>query len=264
MTPSEINKYRHRKERSRYILTYFVMVPFLILLLVITFATAGTGLLGLLIFYGIFRILLWFVHSMSMALIRNNMIEVTETSFPEAYAAIHEARGFFGYDKPVVGYVYQDGTYDALIAPLMRTKVLLLNSEVMDADNGQNKEMRFLIGRFVGALAARHYRFMMLEIIIDGFEKIAIFNILLYPYQRATQLTGDRLGYAFIGHDIQTSVRTLLRLSAGKSVAHRVNVNSFLTQGRTSAGFFAFLTRMLSKFPHMTERVNSLVSFSRR
>ncbi len=77
MTPSEIDKYRHRKERSRYILTYFVMVPFLILLLVFTFATAGTGLLGLLIFYGIFRVLLWFVHSMSMALIRNNMVEVT-------------------------------------------------------------------------------------------------------------------------------------------------------------------------------------------
>ena len=114
------------------------------------------------------------------------------------------------------------------------------------------------------ATSARHFRFMTLEMIADGFEKIAVFNILLYPYQRSTKLTGDGLCYAFIGHDIHTSLRTLLRLSAGRNVAHRVSVNSFLEQGRNSAGFFSFVTRMFSKFPHMTERVNSLVSFSRR
>jgi hypothetical protein len=134
----------------------------------------------------------------------------------------------------------------------------------MDAQPGENKELEFIIGRFIGALAARHYRFMWLEILVDSFEKIAIFNILLYPYQRATQLTGDRLGYAFIGHDKKTATRVMMRLTGGRDVGHRISVNSFLTQGRENDGIFSFLTRALSKFPHLTYRVNSLISFDRR
>ena len=264
MTPSEINKYRHRKEASRFYLTLFVIAPFLGLLVLFSILTSGYGFIGILIFLAFFFITRWFLHHLAMASIKNNMVAVTEKSFPEVFKAIHEARGFFSYPYPIEAYVFEEGSYNMLLAPMMRTKVLLLHSEVVDPESGENKEMRYLVGRFVGAMAARHFRFMTLEMIVDGFEKIAVFNILLYPYQRATQLTGDRLGYAFIGPDIQTSVRTLLRLSAGRNVAHRVNVNSFLEQGRNSAGFFSFVTRMFSKFPHMTERVNSLVSFSRR
>ncbi|MEM7471239.1 MAG: hypothetical protein AAF340_07795 [Pseudomonadota bacterium] len=264
MTPTEINKYRHRKETSRFYLTLFVIAPFLGFLVLLIFLAGRGGFIGVAIFLTSFFVIRWFLHHLAMANVKNNMVAVTEKSFPEVHGAIQEAQRFFSYPSPIEAFVFEEGSYHMLLAPLMRTKVLLLHSEIIDPDAGENKEMRYLVGRFVGAMAARHYRFMTLEMIVDGFEKIAVFNILLYPYQRATQLTGDRLGYAFIGNDIQTSVRTLLRLSAGRNVAHRVNVNSFLEQGRSSAGFFSFVTRMLSKFPHMTERVNSLVSFSRR
>ena len=90
-----------------------------------------------------------------------------------------------------------------------------------------------------------------------------IFNILLYPYERATKLSGDRMGLAMIDGDICTAVHAMIKLVVGSEIADQVNVKSFIAQERIfGREFFCWLRRALSTFPHHTTRVTELIRFA--
>lgn len=255
---SKLGSLRHPSESSRFVLTMFVLIPMGFLVAAATIATFGT----ILLIAPVILFFMWFTLRLLVASWMNNMVEVTHASFPEALDAIRVAKSHFGYDRPIKAYVYQEGTYNASILPLLNTKFLLLPSELMRVENGEG-ELRFLVGRFVGALASRHYRFGWLEFFINSVEKLIIFNILLYPYERATKLTGDRLGLAMTGGDLDTALTAMMKLVVGTDVADRVDVMSFVEQGEQYDGsFFSWLARALSPFPHNTTRVRELILFA--
>ena len=259
ISKEELRALRHPSEAGRFVLTMFVLIPLGILVAALTVATFGAILLAApFILFG-----LWFSLRVVVASCMNNMVQVTNVSFPEAHEAIEEAKALFGYKKPVQAYVYQDGSYNAGILPLLNTKVLFLNSELMKAENGRD-EIRFIVGWFVGALASKHYRFGWLEAFINGVEKLMIFNILLFPYERATKLSGDRLGLYMLGGDIQTATMAMMKMVVGSDIAERANVKSFVAQGVMYNGsFFSWVARAVSRFPHHTTRVTQLIMFAR-
>ena len=205
---------------------------------------------------------MWFSLRLYAASFMNNTGLVTAESFPEAHQAIEEAKAYFGFDRKIEAYVYQDGNYNASLMPMLNIKVLLLNSELMRRENNTN-EVRFIVGRFVGAMASKHYRFMWLQAFLDGVEKLAVFNILLYPYERALKLSGDRLGLAMIDGDIHVAVHAMMKLVVGTDIADQVNVSAFLQQGKQQDGrFFRWLGKAFSTFPHHTTRVAELIAFA--
>lgn len=259
MTPAELKSLRHPSESSRFILTVFVLIPLGIVVAAITIQTAGLILLAA----PAILLMLWITLKIVVASWMNNMIQVTDASFPETYAAIQEAKTTFGYEKSVDAYVYQEGSYNASIMALLNTKVLLLNSELMRPENGKD-EVRFIVGWFVGALASKHFRFGWLQFFIDSIEKLMVFNMLLYPYERATKLSGDRLGLHMIDGDIDTATTAMVKLIVGTDVADQVNVQSFVDQGQNYKGsFFGWVARALSNYPHLTTRVTELIAYAK-
>lgn len=164
--------------------------------------------------------------------------------------------------KEITAYVVEDGSYNALIFTLLRRKFLIINSEIL-ARKSDETQMRFLVGRFVGALATKQYRFAWLQVIIGSIESIKVFNILMYPYERATQYSGDQMGLYMINNDLKSGVSAMIKLTVGSQLSDRVKVKDFVEQGRSNKNnFFMFLARMSSRFPHMTDRVENLVEFS--
>lgn len=251
---------RHPKETPRFYLTLFVLIPLGILVAISVVVTFGTLLL---IVPGVL-FALWFSLKMFVASYMNNTVLVTEKNFPDAYQAIKDARFYFGYTGRIDAYVYQDGTYNMALMPLLNTKVLLLNSELLLDVNDRN-ELRFLVGRFVGALAAKHFRFIWMQGFLDGVEKLFIFNILLYPYERALMLSADRMGLVMIDGDIKIAVRAMMKMVVGAHIADRVSVSSFLDQSAQQSGsFFSWLVKAFSPFPHHTTRVSELISFAKQ
>ncbi|WP_299614754.1 M48 family metallopeptidase [uncultured Tateyamaria sp.] len=254
----ELSALRHPKETPRFYVTLFVLIPLGIIVAALTIASFGL----ILLIAPLVLFVLWFSLRMFAAYYMNNTILVTAESFPDAHRAIEDAKQYFGYTKPIQAYVYQEGTYNMALMPLLNVKVLLLNSELMRPENNDD-ELRFLVGRFVGALASKHYRFMWLQAFLNGVEKLAIFNILLYPYERALKLSGDRLGLAMIGGDIDAAVQSMVKLVVGTDIADQVNVDAFVKQGeRHGGGFFRWLVKALSTFPHTTTRVSELLKFA--
>lgn len=256
----ELAALRHPKETPRFYLTLFVLIPLGVVIALLTIATLGT----ILLIAPVVLFFLWFSLKLYAASFMNNTVLVTPRNFPEAHKAIEEAKDYFGYNMPIEAYVYEDGSYNMSLMPLLNTKVLLLNSELLK-DRNDRDELRFLVGRFVGALASKHFRFSWLQAYLNGVEKLAIFNLLLYPYERALKLSGDRLGLAMIGGRADVAVRAMMKMVVGSDIADQVDVDGFVAQGEAQqGGFFRWLVKALSTFPHHTVRVSELMAFARQ
>jgi hypothetical protein len=255
----ELAALRHPSESSRFRLTLLVLAPLAVVLAAFVIFTAGIALItvALVLFF------VWFAVRLASASYLGNLVKASDTSFPEVVSAVAEAKARLGYAGHVDAFVYEEGSYNALLVPLLRRKVLLINSELLKPCN-PTTELRFMVGRFVGSLASKHYRFSWLQAFLGGVEKLVVFNMLLYPYERAVVYSGDQMGLVFIDGDIAAGTSALMKTVVGSDIAERADVASFVGQGVASRGsFFSWLARAYSSFPHATHRVENLLRFAR-
>ena len=257
MTRADLNALRHPSESSRFLLTMFVIVPVILIIVVASFATFGALLLAVVpILFSV-----WFVTRMMMAHYLGNTVRVSEENFPEIHAAVEEYKDLFGFDRPVDVYVYGESSFNALLVPLLRRKVILINSDAVA--KGSENEVRWMVARFIGGLASKHYRYMWLQVVLASIEKLAMLNILLYPYERAVVLSGDQMGLFAIDGDIDSAVAASNKMLAGGELSDRVALKGVLRQDREIQGsFFAWLVRAFSPFPHTTNRVANMLRFA--
>lgn len=258
MDKSTLESIRHPIESSRFIITLVVLAIAALIFLFMTIAS-----IGLILFYvGLIAFGVWVAKRIARATFMNNMVRVSEGNFPAIAAIIDEAKDVFGYEKEIEAYVYEKGEYNMLLMPLTGKKIILINSELLVSDN-LDMEMRFLIGRFVGALASRHFRLMWVEIFLDAVENLYVLNPLLYSYERAVIYSGDRLGLHFAQGNLPTSAAVLLKTMVGRDAAERVSASHFLEQGvQTKTSFSAWLAQVFSRFPHTTYRMANLVIYA--
>jgi hypothetical protein len=248
---------RHPTEAFRFSLTLVVLVPVILLGSALVIATYGIVLLTI----PLVMLSLWFGLRLFAASHLNNSIECSEQNFPEVIRAIEDAKEYFGYNGEVLAFIVDEGGFDAKLVTLLRRKYLMIHSGILK--DGAEDQMRFVVGRFIGALATKKYRFMWLQAVLSSIEKLMIFNLLLYPYERATQLSGDQMGLAMINGNLDAALNAMMRMTVGNDLANRVDVEAFVHQGRRHGrGFFAWLVRALSTFPHNTRRVENLIEFS--
>ncbi len=255
MTKTELMAFRHPSEGSRFWISMIVVVPILTSAIVLVFASLGTALFGVAaIVFG-----LWVSMKILTARLLGNTVKVSPDNFPEIDAAVTEYKELFGYPGRIDVYVYDGESFNAMLLPLLRRKYILIHSNVISDSESEN-EVRWIVARFVGALASKHYRFSWLQAVIGSIEKIMIFNMLLYPYERAVIKSGDQLGLVAINGDIESAVRASHRLMIGGTLGDRVSLAGVLRQHEAISGsFFGWLAKCLSPFPHTTARIANLL-----
>ena len=257
MTKDQLRELRHPIEGSRFALTLFIVVPAILLALVATFQTFGVLLFAL---AGIL-LSVWFVTKLVIARFLGNAVRVSEDNFPEILAAVNDCKALFGYEPQVDVFVYEQGSFNAMVIPLLQRKVILLNADTVS--NATPTEIRWLVARFVGSLASKHYRFLLLQVVLASIEKLAVFNVLLYPYERAVIHSGDQLGLVAIDGDLESAVSASHKFLAGGSLGGGIDVKGILKQDKDIQGsFFGWLVKCLSPFPHLTARVTNLLRFA--
>ncbi len=258
MTRKELDSHRHPSEAGLFWLSMIVVVPICLAAIALVFATLGIAL----VVVASIIISVWFGTHIAMAWFLGNCVKVSEENFADIHKAIGEYQELFGYRGKVEAFVYEAGTYNVLLLPLLRRKFILINSDVV-ANAQSDNEVRWIVARFIGALASKHYRFAWLQVVITSIEKIAMFNLLLYPYERAVAKSGDQLGLCAIGGDLPSALNAMHKFMAGGAVGGRVNLAGVLSQHEATRGsFFAWLAKCLSPFPHNTQRVVNLLRYA--
>ena len=244
----EFRSWLHPSEQSRAPLATAGALVVLGLALLLTLASAGTVLLVV--------PALWISQRLAEAQLLGNAVLVSEHSFPELDARIRRACTALGYRKPVQAFVINDGEVNAVLWRFFGRRYLALNAGLVASMTPA--EQTFVVGRFVGALRARHLRFHELAGVIDAFQKLWVLNLLVLPYLRATVLSGDRIGLRLCG-DPQAGLRALDKLIIGKDLAPQLDPVGMERQAAQVDGtLFKQLVQLFSSHPFHTDRYREL------
>ena len=251
---ADLKKLRHPVENSLFLIALIVVIPLSILALVYAVLTFGIVVL-------VIYLLFLFIRNLIYVQFIGNSVRVDEHSFPEIHQAAQEICQIIGYNKEIDIFIYEEGSFNAMLVPFLKKKAVVLNSETVHG--ASTTEIRWLIGRFVGYLQGKKLRFMWAEILLNSLENTWVFNLFLYPYERAAVLTGDRIGAYAVDYNEEAIVSSLNKLMVGPDISHRVNTQSLYQQYQElkSKSFFSLLARLYIPFPHMIRRVAEMHMF---
>ena len=259
MTDQEIKSLRHPSERSRFLLALIAAVP----LTIIGIAIVVKFIAVLFVIPAIIGVA-WFTTGLLRAQFVANTVRVSEINFPEIYHALLDAKTELRYPRPVEVFVYAEGEVNAFLVSLFRRKFILIPSGIVSHTAAEtDSEIKWLISRFIGALKSKREQIRLLEYMIAISENLVFLNLLLYPYERAAQYSGDQIGLS-VGQDLTAAMRVMGKFFVGKDLADRIHVRGLLEQAReTDTSVFAMIARLLSPSPHLTSRYMNALSFAR-
>lgn len=245
-------------ERSRYILAVAIVTPITLAYILVT---VGIGLLI------VPPILLgaWISVRLVRAHLLGSCVEVSPDNFPEIYDHLASICKRLEYFKKIEVYVFQEGQVNTFLVRLFRTRMILLPHEVVKGtlEQKEQQQLVWLLARAVGHLKAKHLRLGWLNILVETFEKLFILNLFLYPWERATQYSGDRIGLA-VCCDLESALTAMKKLMIGNDLASRATLFGALQQRKRLTGsLFAWLAECLSTHPHLTKRMASLLHWAR-
>lgn len=262
ISENELKTLLYPKENSRFALALvLVLLPISIVGLLLTYYTRGTTLL----FIGMIILPAWFSLEIYKAFLIANTVRVSENNFPEVHALLEETKQLLNYSKKVDIYIAEDGSVNAFLAKFFTVKFIVLNSELAKdmIDGDKRIQMKWILGRFIGALKAKHLRLSILNILINSIEKLAIFNLFLLPYERATQYSGDQIGLAVCG-ELNSALLALSKFMIGNDLSKRIDFRGLLDQAHDSHNsFFGWLSQLLFTHPHLTNRYLNLLAFAK-
>jgi Zn-dependent protease with chaperone function len=252
------------KENNRFKWAMIIGIPIAILGLIATIATFGL----IFIYVAFVAFIVWFSLSIAKMGLIGNSVKVSNLNFPEIFNIYNEVRQELSYHKEIQIYIIEEGSVNALLAKFFNTKFIVLNSElVKDMINSEKNlvQMKWIIARFIGALKAKHFRTTILRLIFENVEKIKIFNLIILPYERATQYTGDNIGM-LITKNVEQSFNAFNKLMLGNDIANKIKFNGIVEQGieLKNSSVFSFLARAFSTHPHLVNRYLNLLAYARK
>lgn len=259
--PSDlIKKVRYENEKSRYVLALVGITPIILFFVALIIVTKGVAI-PIIIAYGLlFWFLLWFTGKVAKAALLMNLVEVSEYNFDKLHGLIINAKETLKYTKKINSYVWPGSTVGLSILHLLDRKIFLIQSAFLE-DNPSDKVLDYSVMFHVARLKTKSEYFTLLTKMISGLEKLFLLNILLYPFERATVYTADRVAMIYSGKP-DYAQQAFSREMVGTELAENMNLDRIAKQGTQCQGFFAWVARAYLPFPGYSHRFLELNKFS--
>jgi hypothetical protein len=193
-------------------------------------------------------------------------VRVTETTLPELQSVFDEVRARLNYHKPVDVYVMDKVDGGSSMTSYLGTRLIRIEgglaADLLGDDH--RAELRFMIGRHIGQLKARHQRLLPIMLAISVVHSVKFLQLFLAPYYRATAKSGDQIAAACSG-DIQATAGMMNRLLVGKELGPRLVVKGVLDQAAiVKRRWLPRLAQLFQSEPHATNRYLNLLAFFAR
>jgi hypothetical protein len=195
-----------------------------------------------------FGVVVWVSLQIYRSRLLGGAVRVTETTLPELQSVMDKVDG----GSSMTSYL---GTR------LIRIEGGLA-ADLLGDDH--RAELRFMIGRHVGQLKARHQRLLPIMLAISLVDSLKFLQLFLAPYYRATAKSGDQIAAACSG-DIQATAGMMNRLLVGKELGPRLVVKGVLDQAAiVKRRWLPRLAQLFQSQPHATNRYLNLLAFFAR
>ena len=200
-------------------------------------------------FIGLF---LFLTHLGFVAYVRGSAVRLGPDQFPEIHTRVHDLCARAGIEKVPEAYLMQaGGTLNALATKFLRSRMIVLFSDLLEACGANTTARDMVIGHELGHIKAGHLQWSWL-----------LFPGMLVPflgttYSRAREYTCDRYGAALCG-DPKGALLGLAILAAGGAHGPRVNLAAFTRQREQLDTGFMTLAKWLGTHPPLCDRVAAL------
>jgi len=267
MEPLDIRALRHPAEDSRLLLALSASA------VVFGFAAMAVyALLGWLVlaewagYLTAFGALVWLSLQILRSRLLGGAVRVSEATLPELQSVLNEVRARLNYHKPVDVYVMDKVDGGSTMTSYLGTRLIQIEGGLAADLLGEehHAELKFMIGRHIGQLKARHQRLLPIMLAISLVDSLKFLQLFLAPYYRATAKSGDQIAAACCG-DIQATAGMMNRLLVGKELGPRLLVKGVLDQAASvRRRWLPRLAQLFMSEPHSTNRYLNLLAFFAR
>jgi Zn-dependent protease with chaperone function len=193
-------------------------------------------------------ILLVFRMGILVGYLKGNAIKVGEKQFPDIYEIANKQSQLLGLTKTPDIYILQaGGLLNAFATRFLGRNYIVIYSDILEEAYENNlQSVEFIIGHEFGHIKRKHL-----------LKQILLFPSLIIPflgsaYSRACEYTCDNIGAALSPKGVKSG---LILLASGKKLYHHVNIDKFVEQKDTEAGFWSWIAEKISSHPKLTKRV---------
>lgn len=209
---------------------------------------------------------IWLALQLMRAKLLGRAVRVSAAQLPALGSVLDEVRRRLDYWKPVDVYVIDKSDSAAMLINYLGTRIILLEgSLVADLQPAETRsQLVFLIGRFLGALKARHRPLVLVQLAIQAVDSLQFLNYFLAPYRRALVYSGDQIGQACCGN-LRATVAMMNRLLVGKELAPGLSVEGVLDQAAAvKRRILPRLAQLTMNEPHLTSRYLNVLCFAEK
>jgi hypothetical protein len=226
-----IEKLLHPTEASRFQLALLASGGFLFLLFLLLAAGGGAALGTGLVFFTIVPASIWITLQIARARLMGRSLRVTHATYPEIVAELEHVCRLLDYRRPIEVYVTEKGDPPLSTTSYLGTRIILMEGDFVAGllAAPERAQLRFLIGREIGALKARHHRLNGALALLAAANALQFVKPLVTPWYRATAHSGDQIGLAVCG-SLDAALLATGRLLVGRELARRLPVGGVLPQ----------------------------------
>lgn len=191
-------------------------------------------------------------HVAAIAHVRGSAVRLSPGQFPELHARVREIGFRAGISQEPEAYVMQaGGVLNAFATKFLRSHILVLFSELLDACDGDPAARDMVIAHEIGHIRCGHLKWRWL--LVPGL----FVPFLGTAYSRACEYTCDRYGAALCG-DRVGALRGLAILAAGGKRGREVNLEALAAQRKQLDTGFMTIGTWLSTHPPLAARIAAL------
>lgn len=267
MEPLDIRALLHPAEDSRLLLALSASAVVFGFAAMFVYALVGWAVLVEYAGYiAAFGVVVWVSLQIYRSRLLGGAVRVTETTLPELQSVFDEVRVRLNYHKPVDVYVMDKVDGGSSMTSYLGTRLIQIEgglaADLLGDDH--RAELRFMIGRHIGQLKARHQRLLPIMLAISLVDSLKFLQLFLAPYYRATAKSGDQIAAACSG-DIRATAGMMNRLLVGKELGPRLVVKGVLDQAAiVKRRWLPRLAQLFQSQPHATNRYLNLLAFFAR
>lgn len=173
---------------------------------------------------------------------------VSDAQFPDIQQRVKACAEKLGVKKIPEVYILQyDGMLNAFATMFMRTRYIVLMSDILDALENDPDAINFYIGHEMGHLHRHHLEWH--AFLIPG----VCFPLLGAAYLRAREYTCDLHGAACCSED--AAAKGLAVLGVGAKRYRTLNMGQYLAQTKTTSEFWMSFHELIASYPWLIKRI---------
>ena len=246
----------HPKEKN-----YFIILVVISIILYICLAPVIIAVGIFAIPFIIVSILLsWIFSQLYKAKLYSHCVEVSQNQYPKLYNIALEQSIKLDIELPKIFISNSNGEINAIAIRVYLSEYIILNSSIVDLYLMRDAmdELEMIIGHELGHHAANHLTISKKLLTFPGM----IFPILGAAYNRACELTADRIGFSLL-KDKSKGISALLTTTHGTiSLASITDPKIFLAQQNNLSEIAAFINKIYASHPAMTIRISELFNLT--